>query len=140
MSLTCLPRCVSECLRVLKPCFRHRHQLVFTWLLVVHLVDGERANLKALARHGPAHRAYYHDRRLLCAAHWCTKTWLWWFAEQALQAFPPPEDGHLYLVSDSTLKGQRGAKHPVAQTTRLSQYHPYVFSLRRVRLTAPWDV
>jgi hypothetical protein len=67
MSLTCLPRHVSQCLRVLGPCFHHRHHLVFSWLLVLHLVYGERANLRALARHGPAHLAYQHYRRLLCA-------------------------------------------------------------------------
>jgi hypothetical protein len=88
---------------VLGPCFRHRHQLVFSWLLVLHLVYGERATLKALARHGPAHLAYQHYRRLLCAAYWCSETLLWWFANQALQAFPPPEEGILCLVGDSTL-------------------------------------
>jgi Transposase DDE domain len=140
MSLTCLPPCVAQCLRVLGPCFRHRHLLVFSWLLVLHLVYGDRANLKALARHGPAHLAYQHYRRLLCAAYWCTKTLLWWFADQALQAFPPPEDGILYLVGDSTLKSKRGHKHPVAHKTRLSQYHPYVFGFRIVILMAQWDV
>jgi hypothetical protein len=87
MFLTCLPRRVSQCLRVLGPCFRHRHQLVFSWLLVLPLVYGERANLKALARHGPQHLAYQHYRRLLYAAYWCTKTWLWWFTDQALMGF-----------------------------------------------------
>jgi hypothetical protein len=140
MSLTCLPRRVSQCLRVLGPCFHHRHHLIFSWLLVLHLVYGERANLKALARHGPSHLAYQHSRRLLCAAYWCTKTLLWWFAEQALQAFPPPADGMLYLVGDSTLKGQRGSKHPVAQKTRLSHLHPYVFGFRIVLLMAQWGV
>src|SRR5919108_4927286 len=105
MSLTCLPRCVSQCLRVLGPCFRHRHRLVFSWLLVWHRVSGERSTLKELARHGPAHLAYQHYRRLLYATYWCTKTLLWWFAEHALQAFPPPEDGILYVSGDSTLKG-----------------------------------
>jgi hypothetical protein len=76
MSLTCLPQRVAQCLRVLGPCFRHRHLLVFSWLLVLHLVYSERANLKALARHGPAHLAYQHCRRLSCAAYWCTKTLL----------------------------------------------------------------
>ena len=139
MSLSCLPRRVSQYLRVLEPCFRQRHQLVFRWLLVLHMVYGERANLKALARHGPAHLAYQPYRRLLCAASWCTKTWLWWFADQALQALPPPEDGILSLVGDSTLKGKRGPKHPVAQKTRLSQRHPYVFGFRIVLLMAQWD-
>ncbi len=140
MSLTCLPRRVSQGLRVLEPCFRHRHQLVFSWLLVWHLVYGERANLKALARHGPAHLADQHYRRLLCAASWCTKTLLWWFAEQAMQALPPPEDGLLSLVGDRTLKGRRGLKHPVAHKTRLSQYHPSGFGFRIVLLMAQWDV
>jgi hypothetical protein len=140
MSLICLPPQVSQGLRVLGPCFRHRHQLVFSWLLVLDILYGERANLQALARHGPAHLAYQHYRRLLCAAYWCTKTLLWWFADQALQALPPPEDGILYLVGDSTFKGKRGPKHPVAQKTRLSQYHPYVFGFRIVLLMAPWDV
>jgi hypothetical protein len=140
MVLSCLPRCVSECLWVLSPCFRHRHHLVFSWLLVLHLVYEEQANLKALARHGPTRLAYQHYRRLLCAAYWCTKTLLWWFADQALQAFPPSEDGMLYVVGDSTLKGKRGQKHPIAQKTRLSQHHPYVFGFRIVLLMAQWGV
>jgi hypothetical protein len=131
MALTCLPQRVSQCLRVLGPCVRHRHQLVCSWLLVRHLVYGEWAHRKALARHGPRPLAYQHDRRLLGATYWCTKT---------LQAFPPPEDGLLSLVSDSTLKGKRGPKHPVAQKTRFSQYHPSVFGFRVMLLMAPWDV
>jgi hypothetical protein len=95
MSLTCLPRRVSQCLRVLGPCFHHRHHLVCSWLLVWQLVSGERAHLRALARHGPAPLAYQHDRQFLCATYWWTTTWLGWFADQALQAFPPPEDGLL---------------------------------------------
>jgi hypothetical protein len=65
---------------------------------------------------------------------------LWWFADQALQAVPPPEDGILYLVGDRTLKGTRGPKHPVAQKTRRSLHHPSGFGFRIVRLMAPWDV
>jgi hypothetical protein len=140
MSLTCLPPQVSQGLRVLGPCFRHRHQLVFSWLLVLHIIYGERANRQALARHGPAHLAYQHYRRLLCAAYWCTKTLLWWFADQALQALRPPEDGILYVVGDSTLQGQCGQTHPVAQKTRMSQHHPSVFGFRIVLLMAQWDV
>ena len=50
MSLTCLPCRVSQWMRVLGPYLIHRHQLEFSWLLVLHLVYGERGNLKALAR------------------------------------------------------------------------------------------
>src|SRR5919197_1335554 len=118
MALSCLPRCVSPCLRMLGPCLRHRHRVVFSWLLVWHLVYGERATLQALARHGPTQLAYQHYRRRRCATSWCTKALLWWFAAQALQAVPPPEDGVLSVVGDSPLKGKRGQQHPVAQNTR----------------------
>jgi hypothetical protein len=140
MSVTCLPRCVSHCLRVLKPCFRPRHQLVFRWLLGLHLVYGERAHLKALARHGPVHLTYQPYRRLLCAASWCPTALLWWFVDHALQAFPPPEDGILSGLGDSTLKGKRGAKHPVAQKTRRRPLHPSGFGFRIVLLVAQWGV
>ena len=140
MLSTCLPRGVSESLRVLRSRCRHRHHLVFSWLLVLHLVYGERANRKPLARHGPGHVAYQHFRCLVCAAYWCTKTLLWWSADEALQAFPPPEDGTLYLVGDSTLKGKRGQKHSVAQKTRLSQHRLYVFGFPMVVLMAQWGV
>jgi hypothetical protein len=93
LSLTCLPRRVSQCLWVLRPCFYHRHHLVFSWLLVLHLIYGDRVNTKALSRHGSVPLAYQPYRRLLCAAYWCTKALLWWFADQALQAFPPPAEG-----------------------------------------------
>jgi hypothetical protein len=73
MPLTCLPRCVSQCLRVLGPCFRHRHPLVFSWLLVLPLGYGERATLKALARHSPIPLVSHRYRRLMCATYWCTK-------------------------------------------------------------------
>jgi hypothetical protein len=140
MSFTCLPRRVSQCLRVLEPCFHDRHQLVFSWLLVLPLVYGARATLKALARHGPPPLAYQHDRRVRCAAYWCTKTWRWWLAAQALQALPPPEDGLLSLVGASPLTGTRGSKPPVAHKTRLSQYHPDVFGFRIVLLRAQGEV
>lgn len=101
---------------------------------------GERATLKALARQGPQPLVYQHYRRWRCAAYGCPKTWLWWFAEPALQALPPPADGLLSRVGDRTLTGTRGSKHPVAHKTRLSQYQPDVFGFRIVLLRAPWEV
>ena len=40
---------------------------------------------------------------------------LTWLVEQVLGAFPPPPDGVLYLVADSTLKGKRTQKNPWAK-------------------------
>lgn len=140
MAFTCLPRRVFQCVRVLRPCFHYRHHLVCSWLLVLHIVYGHRANVQALARYGPGALAYQHYRRLFCATYWCSKTLLWWFADHAMRAFPPPDDGLLYLVGDSTLKGKRGNKHPLASKTRLSHHHPYIFGFRIVVLMAQWHV
>jgi hypothetical protein len=78
---------------------------VCSWLLVLQLIYGDRANVKALSRHGLVHLAYQHYRHLFCAAYGCTKGLLWWFADQALQAFPPAEDGIFYPISAGILKG-----------------------------------
>jgi hypothetical protein len=63
-----------------------------------------------------------------------------WLVEQALGAFPPPRDGVLYLVADSTLKGKRTQKNPWAKAWRLNEYRPYTFGLHVVVLLAQWDV
>jgi Transposase DDE domain len=65
---------------------------------------------------------------------------LTWLVEQALGAFPPPRDGVLYLVADSTLKGKRTQHNPWAKAWRLNEYRPYTFGLHVVVLLAQWDV
>jgi hypothetical protein len=106
MFLTCLPRRVSQCLRVLGPCFRHRHRLVFSWLLVFNSSLGSR----------PTSRRWPIMARCISptttAGGCCMR---------------PTGRRRRY-----TLKGKRGPNHPVAQKTRLSQHHPYVFGFRIV--------
>jgi hypothetical protein len=137
--LTCRPRRVTQGRRGLGPWVRHRHHLVFRGRLVLPLLYGERAQLKALARDGPSPLAYHHDRRRLGAAYGGTTPWLWRCAAQALHALPPPEEGRLSLVGDRTVKGRRGRQQPTAQTTRRSPPPPSVVGFRIVRLMAPWD-
>jgi hypothetical protein len=65
---------------------------------------------------------------------------LWGCADQALPAFPPPQNGLLSLVVDSPRTGQRGQKHPVAQQTRRRHHHPSSVGFRIVVLMAQWGV
>jgi hypothetical protein len=113
---------------------------VFCWLLVAHLVCYEKATLQALARYIPGHVAAWHLRRLLAAGRWQWARVLEWLVSQALSAFPPPRDGVLYLVADSTLKGKRTKQNPLAKKSRLNEYTPYTFGLHVVLLIAQWDV
>jgi DDE superfamily endonuclease len=138
--LTRLPEEVTCLLAPLKPYFSYRHHWVFCWLLVAHLVCFEKATLQGLARYIPRHIAAWHLRRLVAAGRWQWARVLEWLVSQTLAAFPPPRDGVLYLVVDSTLKGKRTKKNPWAKKSRLNEYAPYTFGLHVVILIAQWDV
>jgi hypothetical protein len=138
--ITRLPAEVARLFAPLKPQFRYRHYLVLRWMVVAHLVCFEKATLQALARHTSTGVAAWHLRRLLAAGCWPWTVVLAWLVEQALSAFPPPCDGVLYLVADSTLKGKRTQKNPWAKSWRLNEYRPYTFGLHVVVLLAQWDV
>jgi hypothetical protein len=137
--MTRLPEEVARLLVPLKPYFSYRHYLVFCWLLVAHLVCYEKATLQGLARYLPSHIAAWHLRRLVAAGRWQWEQ-VQWLVSQALSAFPPPRDGVLYLVVDSTLKGKRTKQNPLAKKSRLNEYAPYTFGLHVVILIAQWEV
>jgi hypothetical protein len=138
--MTRLPEEVTRLLAPLKPYFSYRHYLVFCWLLVAHLVCCGKATVQGLARYTPTHVAAWHLRRLLAAGRWQWEQVLHWLVSEALAAFPPPKDGVLYLVVDSTLKGKRSKQNPLAKKGRLNEYAPFTFGLHVVIVIAQWDV
>jgi hypothetical protein len=138
--MTRVPEEVTRLLTPLKPSFSYRHYLVFCWLLVAHLVCFGKATVQGLARYTPRHVAAWHLRRLLAAGRWPWARVLEWLVSEALAAFPPPKEGVLYLVVDSTLKTKRSKKNPLAKKGRLNEYAPYTFGLHMVILLAQWDV
>jgi hypothetical protein len=138
--MTRLPEEVTRLLVPLKPYFSYRHYLVFCWLLVAHLVCFGKATVQGLARYTPAHVAAWHLRRLLAAGRWQWEQVLQWLVSEALAAFPPPKDGVLYLVVDSTLKGKRSKQNPLAKKGRLNEYASFTFGLHVVIVIAQWDV
>jgi hypothetical protein len=138
--MTRLPEEVTRLLTPLKPYFSYRHYLVFCWLLVAHLVCFGKATVQGLARYTPTHVAAWHLRRLLAAGRWRWEQVLQWLVSEALAAFPPPQDGILDLVVDSTLKSKRGKKNPLVKKGRLNEYAPFTFGLQVVIVIAQWDV
>ena len=136
--LTYWPKPVANWLHALRPMFRHRHHLVFCWLLVCQAVYQEKATLTGLARLAPCHLAEWHLRRFLTAAYWNWRLLLWWFADQAIAALPPPDDGVCYVVVDSTLNGQTGQQPPFAKKGRLNEYAAYIFGLQMVIVMLQW--
>ena len=113
--MTRVPEEVTRLLAPLKPYFSYRHHLVFCWLLVAHLMCFGKATVQGLARYTPTHVAAWHLRRLLAAGRWPWARVLEWLVSETLAAFPPPKDGVLYLVVDSTLKGKRTKQNPLVK-------------------------
>jgi Transposase DDE domain len=138
--MTRVPEEVTRLLAPLKPYFSYRHHLVFCWLLVAHLMCFGKATVQGLARYAPTHVAAWHLRRLLAAGRWPWARVLEWLVSETLAAFPPPKDGVLYLVVDSTLKGKRTKQNPLVKKSRLNEYAPYTFGLHVVILIAQWNV
>jgi hypothetical protein len=114
LQCTRLPKSVTNWLHVLRPMFRHRHHLVFCWLLVGQAIYQEKATLKGLARLAPRHIAEWHLRRLLTAAYWNWRILVWWFADQVIATLPPPEDGYAIwlLTARSKTKPARSIRWP----------------------------
>ena len=132
IQITRLPQEVKRFLEPLRAWFSYRHFLVFCWLIVAHLVCFEQATCKALGCYTPKHVGWWHLRRLLACGRWPWEEVLYWLVTQALAAFPPPDDGVLYLVVDSTLKGKRTKKNPLVKKGRLNEYAPFTWGLHVV--------
>jgi hypothetical protein len=138
--LTRLPEEVTHLLVPLKPYFSYRPYLVFCGLVVAPLGCGGKAIVQGWARYTPHTVAAWHLRRLLAAGRWHWRRVLDWLVSPALAAFPPPTDGVLYRVVESTLKSKRSQKNPLAQKGRLNEYAPFTYGLHVVILMAQWDV
>jgi hypothetical protein len=124
---TCLPKAVANWLQVLRPMFRHRHHLVFCWLLVCQSMYQEKATVKGPPHYGVASAPIAGrgvlerstPRLVVCGS-------------SHRDFSPPPDDGMCNLIVESTLKSQTGRKHPLAKKYRLNDYGPYIFGLHLV--------
>jgi hypothetical protein len=138
--LTYLPDFVRVLFKGMPAVFRHRHQLVFCWLVLMQMIFTGPRTLKGLSRVAPSHITEWLFRRLLSAGYWNLRILLWWFVEGAIKAFPAPEDKVVYVVGDGSKKDKRGKKNPAAQKGRTSQHKAHFFGIRFVLLMVHWDV
>jgi hypothetical protein len=138
---TGIPRKIYQ---VLYPCQRHfrcaqaQHFLVFCWLLIALIRDPGKGTLKGLGAYLPLKLPYWTTLRMVRSSQWDAVAVMTQMAMATLRALPPPADGVLYLIGDSTLKDKRGRKHPLGHTTRHSEHAPYTFGFEMVLLIASW--
>ena len=138
---TRIPRKVYQVLYSLKGhfgCAQAQHFLVFCWLLMALIRDPGKGTLKGLKPYLPPTLKYWTTVRMIRSDQWEVGAVMCDLATTTLRALPPPADGVLYLIGDSTLKEKRGRKHPLGHMTRHSEYDPYLFGFEVVLLIASW--
>jgi hypothetical protein len=139
---TCLPRAVYDFLYPFKPLFRcsqARHFMIFCWLLVAIIRDPGAGTLKGLCPYLPPHLSYWALIRMLRSGKWDAQAVMNGMADKVLRSLPPPADGKLYLIVDTTHKPKRGKQHPLGHMTRQSKSSPYFFGFGMVVLVASWN-
>ena len=138
---TCILRKVYQVLYPLKRhfgCAQAQQFLICCWLLMALIRDPGKGPLKGLKPYLPATPNYWTTMRLLRSGQWDAAAGVCDLATATLRGLPPPADGVLYLIGDSTVKEKRGRKHPVGCTTRHSEHAPYPFGCEVVLLIARW--
>lgn len=73
------------------------------------------------------------------SGQWDAQAVLSGMSQKVVRTLPPPADGRLYLIGDTTHKTKRGRKHPLGHVTRQSESSPYTFGFDMVVLIASWD-
>jgi len=140
IKLTFIPLFVKVFFQGMPGVWKDRHLLSLYWFVLLQAVVPGRKTVKELSRWSPAHIPEWRLRRLLKAGYWTVQQLIAWWAEEAMQQFPPPKDGVLYLVGDGSQADKRGTKNPVVQKGRKSKYSPWFVGIRFVLVIACWDV
>ena len=139
---TCIPTKVYQVLYPFKrhfPCAQAQHFLVFCWLVIALIRTPGKGTLKGLRPYLPAKLPYWTIVRMVRSGQWDAQAVITDVAAATLRSLPPPPDGVLYLIGDSTLKPKRGRKHPLGHFTRHGEHEPYRFGFELVLLIASWD-
>jgi len=95
--------------------------------------------LKGLRPYLPSTLPYWTTMRMVRSGQWDAYAVITDLATATLRSLPPPSDGVLYLIGDSTLKPKRGRKYPLGHFTRHGEHDPYQFGFELVLLIASWD-
>ena len=138
--VTYLPAFVMALFQGMPGVWKSHHCLMLGWLLTMQALFPGRQTLAKLARWTPKDVTVWRLRRVLTATYWDVHRLVEWWAQKALNILPPPDDGVLTLIGDSSHTPKRGQHNPLAQTGRTSEHDPWLFGIRFVLLVVSWDV
>jgi hypothetical protein len=99
-----------------------------------------RKTLHELARWSPRSITEWRLRRLLKASYGSVHLLIEWFAHDVMAQLPPPDEGTIYVIGDSSHKPKRAKQNPIAQKGRHSKHKDWFFGIRFALLSVAWDV
>src|SRR5262245_11706810 len=140
MRLRCIPQSVSNRLAPYRSSFKSaqtQHFRVWCWLLVTLVISGS-GRIKDLTRVMPSSLAYWTTLRMIRAKVWDEQALLDLMVADILYSLPPPKDGVLHLIFDTTRKEKTGEKQLLAFTTQMGKFEPDVFGHSVLVLIAHW--
>lgn len=140
MRLRSIPQSVSNRLAPYRSSFRSsqtKHFRVWCWLLAPLVISGS-GRIKDLTRLMPSQLAYWTTLRMIRAKVWDEQALLDLMVADILHSLPPPKDGVLHLIFDTTRKEKTGEKQPLAFTTKMGKFEPYVFGHSVLLPIAQW--
>ena len=139
-SLTCLPSFFYPVFEGVKSGFRYRHGMIFVWIVLTQICfsDGK-TNLKNLSRFSPKRLRYCYFTRFIKASYWLSEALIKHFVFIVIKKFPPPKNGVLYIVGDSTFKPKRGKKAQAHKKGKTNIFKPYVFGFQIILIAFCWE-
>jgi hypothetical protein len=140
MRLRSIPQSVSNRLAPYRASFSRgpaQHFNIWCWLLVTIIIASS-GQVKTLTRYMPSRLAYWTTLRMIRAKVWNEQALLDLMVADILYSLPPPKDGVLHLIFDTTRKEKTGEKQPLAFTTKMGKFEPYVFGHSVLLLIAQW--
>jgi hypothetical protein len=104
----------------------------------VSLIISASGQIKALTRSMPNRLAYWTTLRMIRARVWDEQALLNLMVEDLLHTLPPAKDGVLHLILDTTRKKKTGQKQPLAYTTKMGKFEPFLFGQSGLLMIAHW--
>ena len=83
-----------------------------------------KGTLKGLQSYLPSTLKYWTTLRMIRSGQWDATAVVCDLATATLRTLPPPSEGVLYRIGESTLQDKRGRNHPLGHTTRHSEHDP----------------
>jgi hypothetical protein len=139
---TGIPRTVSQVLSPLKRhlrCAQGQHVLVCCWVLLALIRDPGQGPRKGLRPSRSSTLKYWTTLRMVRSGPREAPVVLTHIATATLRALPPPPEGVLSLMGDSTLKPTRGRQPPVGHGTRPSEQDASLFGCALVLVSMRWE-